>query len=900
MIASSLTPMALGRTEIGLSMILLSYTAIYTYYRHIYLRNAAYKEESSSLNDPLQKKPIETAIPIQDPKSDREPSFLDQCLARLQQAVSFISVLDLCLIYYQHSRTINNSTFAAPIVYHTTLCGVFAWNWNRLQFDAKATPGGSRWFNHLPGWIAVVGATLRAKPFFVHGLQLIGSGALFDEDSEMDLAQIFALVPGVHERVQLGLFAIRYALLWVMGILSMVHLMGLLDMGDLKVPATFLNPFTDTFLSADGEEPTTLSATTREDLKEMEEEEKAEAAAFQGFWTKAKLAITMSYPAGQTRLQILIAIQIFFITVERYLNLMVPLQTERILRSLTQDGDSSKLTSFDYGTVILYISFSYLQRYTSIVSVLRRLSQGPVDDYITQSITLRFFEHVHNLSVQDHLDFKAGEVMNVMERGVRAMQGVSKTILFRLLPTIADVAIAVVYFWVAWGWRYGLLVSVSSAVYLMITVLTGRRRSRLYRQWVEADDSSHERAVDSLTNYETVKYFTAESFEVSQYRKSYKKTSGKSLKISMVYEAMDMIDSLVWTANSLIGCLMCAYEISLGQRHVGSFMSFIVYIKQLEGPVDAMAYYVNDLRREFVSMEKLLKILEKEPTVKDVPDAEPLVVNDGEIEFENVSFRYDDNKKGLSNISFTARKGQTVAFVGATGSGKSTLLRLAFRLWDPSSGRILIDGQDIATKTQQSVRKNIGVVPQDAVLFNDTILYNINYGRVDATKEEVVAAAKLAQIHDSIMKFKDGYDTIVGERGSKLSGGEKQRLGLARTLLKGAQICLMDEPSSALDSATERQMQQALAQVSKSQTTLVVAHRLSTIMHADLILCIKDGEVVERGTHEELVQRALANGGQGEYYNMWKIQLGQGDACTAEESSATNDGSSDDESDYEE
>ncbi|KAF9965785.1 ATP-binding cassette sub- B member 6, mitochondrial [Mortierella alpina] len=741
-----------------------------------------------------------------------------------------------------------------------------------------------------------MGSTLTAKPLFAHGLQLVSSGTLFNENSNINIEQILTLAPSVHEQVQLGLFMIRYALLWVMGVLSMAHLMGWFDMGDLKVPVTFLGSFTDTFLSSN-DEPATLSATTKEELKELQEEEKAEAAAFQGFWAKAKLAMLMSYPAGQRRLQILLAVQVFFIVVDRYLNLMVPLQTERILRSLTQEGESSKLANFDYGTVVLYIFFSYLQRYSSIASVLQRLSREPVEEHIRQSITLRFFQHVHNLSVQDHLDFKAGEVMNVMERGARAMQGVSNTILLRLVPTIADVVIAVVYFW---GWRYGALVSVSSAFYLMVTLFTGRRRAKFYRHWIEIDHSSHERAVDSLTNYETVKYFTAETYEVSQYRKSFEKWHGKSWKMSMVYEALDMIESLVWTANSLVGCLLCAYEISLGQRHFGSFMSFIVYIKQLESPVDMIAYYVNDLRRDFVSMEKLLKILEKAPTVKDLPEAETLIVTDGEIKFENVSFQYDANKKGLSNISFTARKGQTVAFVGPTGSGKSTLLRLAFRFWDPSSGRILIDGQDIATKTQQSVRQKIGVVPQDAVLFNDTILYNINYGRVHATREEVEAAAKVAQIHDSIMKFKDGYDTIVGERGSKLSGGEKQRLGLARTLLKGAPICLMDEPSSALDSATERQMQQALSNMSQGRTTLVVAHRLSTIMHADLILCIKDGEVVERGTHDELVQKALDNGGQGEYYNMWKIQLGQGDACVASESSSAKDDTSDSEADDDE
>ncbi|KAG0216272.1 ATP-binding cassette sub- B member 6, mitochondrial [Mortierella sp. GBA30] len=622
-------------------------------------------------------------------------------------------------------------------------------------------------------------------------------------------------------------------------------------------------------------ESTLLSSSQNEHLKELDEREKEEAEALHGFWSKTKLAIQLSYPSGEKRLQILIAVQIVLMVVDRVLNLLVPLQTERILRSLTHEGDSSKLSKFDASTVILYVFYSYLQRSSSLASVFQRLIWEPVEEHSKTSITLRFFDHIHSLSIQTHLNFKSGEVMNVMDRGVDAMQSVATIVLFRLFPTIADVAIAIIYFWGVWGLKYGLLVSVNSIIYLTVTTLTGRKRSKFHREWIEIDDGSYEKAVDSLTNYETVKYFTAETFEVSQYRRGFEKSSGKSFRLSILWEVLDMIETLVWTLNSLAGCLLCAYEISEGQRHVSSFMSFVVYSKQLEYRVDYMAYYFKDLRRKFVSMDKLLKIMEQEPTIKDIPGAEPLVVTDGEIVFDNVSFQYDSNKKGLSNISFTAAKGQTVAIVGPTGSGKSTLIRLAFRLWDPTSGRILIDGQDIATKTQVSVRRNIGVVPQDAVLFNDTILYNINYGRVNATREEVEAAAKAAQIHDSILKFKDGYDTVVGERGAKLSGGEKQRLALARTILKGATIYLMDEPSSALDSATESQMQLALEKMTKNRTTLVVAHRLSTIMHADLILCIKDGEIVERGTHDELVQKALDNGGEGEYYKMWKIQMGQ-------------------------
>jgi ATP-binding cassette subfamily B (MDR/TAP) protein 6 len=278
-------------------------------------------------------------------------------------------------------------------------------------------------------------------------------------------------------------------------------------------------------------------------------------------------------------------------------------------------------------------------------------------------------------------------------------------------------------------------------------------------------------------------------------------------------------------------------------------------------------------------MEKFLRLLEEQPGVNDIPDAKPLTVSGGEIVFDNVSFQYDANKKGLQNVSFTVPKGKTVALVGPTGSGKSTILRLVFRFWDPKSGRILIDGQDIAEKTQKSIREQIGVVPQEAVLFDDSIMYNIHYGRVNATKEEVIEAAKTAQIHESILKFKDGYESLAGERGAKMSGGEKQRIALARTILKNPPIILLDEATSALDTATESQIQSALAAMTKDRTTLVVAHRLSTIMNADLILVIKDGEVVERGTHEELIQKGMNN--EGEYYKMWRIQSGEAASARA-------------------
>ncbi|KAG0306996.1 ATP-binding cassette sub- B member 6, mitochondrial [Dissophora globulifera] len=780
-----------------------------------------------------------------------EPAFVDVVLVRLHQAVTATFLLDLGLIIYQvylsHAYLFKSSAMSK----------IFAWiaftlNWGILQSDACNGGTRSRWVSHILGWIALVGYSFLTTPLFVYAWKLISSGVLLENNTKIDPLQLLNTAIDIVEKIQLSISVIRYALLWLIVLVSVLHLTKALDMNSLKVPETLFQDLG----TGKSEEEVTITNSQKERLKEMDEEEKAESEAFKNFWPKIKLAIRLSYPWGERRLQFLIAVKFVLVLVDRAVNLLVPIQTERIIRGFTQGSDGElKVSNF--------------------LSIIQRLAWEPVNEYSETSITLRFFEHVHNMSMKFHMDRKSGELMQIMSRGVNAMQSVSTTFLFRLFPTVADVIIAVVYFWVAWGWKYGLIVTVNSTLYLVISAYTTKRRSQYYREWIVLDDGSHGKAMDSLMNFETVKYFTAEKFEVSQYRKGFEKTRGKSFELSVAYELLDMFETLVWTVNSLAGCMLCAYEISTGARNVGSFMSYVVYTRQLETPVDHMAWYFKSLRSNFVSMEKILKLLEEEPTVKDIPDAKPLVISDGEIVFDNVSFQYDENKKGLSNISFTVPKGKTVALVGPTGSGKSTILRLVFRLWDPTSGRILIDGQNIAETTQRSVREQIGVVPQESVLFDDSIAFNIHYGRVTASKEDIENAAKAAQIHESILKFKDGYESTVGERGTKLSGGEKQRIALARTILKNPRIVLLDEATSALDSATESQIQMSLAKMTENRTTLVVAHRLSTIKNADIILCLRDGEIVERGSHAELIQRALDNGGEGEYYKMWQLQLGE-------------------------
>ncbi|KAF9209514.1 ATP-binding cassette sub- B member 6, mitochondrial [Haplosporangium sp. Z 27] len=872
----SFWPKGATEAEFGVSAALLSFSVAFIIYNNRVPDQISISKDNQALsNDDSKMEKIEDKKG--DFKKDGSLELQDimsiyHVLIRLYQVTAMTYLLDLGLIGYR-VYAVNT-----PAPFSLITAKVIAWiaftsNWINIRCDENSDGLRSRLAANVFGWVAFVGSSILAMSFFTDCWGLIVSGVLFENNSKTGLWRILVGTKDLSSQIQTGVFLTRYILLVITSLISVMQINGVFTTDDLKVAKTiFKNPL---IFGKPSVEPN-ISQSQMERLKELDEEEKAESEAFKGFWPKTKLAILLSYPWGEKRLQFLIFVKAIMMVVDRAINLLVPMQTGRILHNLTQNGNGApRISEFDAWSIAIYVLYSYLQRSSSILSIVQRLIWEPVDEYSQTSISLRFFEHVHGLSMQFHLDRKSGELMQIMNRGVGAMQSVSTTVLFRLLPTIADVIIAIVYFWVSWGWKFGAIVTFNSTLYLITSVYTSKKRSRFYREWIEIDDGSYDKAVDSLVNFETVKYFTAESFEVERYKKGLEKSRGKSFEISIAYELLDMLESAVWTMNSLIGCMLCAYEISKGERNIGSFMSFIVYTRQLESPVDNMAWFFKSLRRDFVSMEKILQLLEQEPTVKDIPSAEPLVVTDGEIVFDKVCFQYDENKKGLKNISFKAPKGKTVAIVGPTGSGKSTILRLAFRFWDPSSGRILIDGQDIAEKTQKSVREQIGVVPQDAVLFDDTISYNIQYGHVSASKEDVIKAAEAAQIHESILKFKDGYDTTVGERGAKLSGGEKQRIALARTIIKNPPIVLLDEATSALDSATESQIQSALTNMTENRTTLVIAHRLSTIMNADLILCIKDGEIVERGTHAELIQKALSDGGEGEYYKMWKIQLGE-------------------------
>jgi ATP-binding cassette subfamily B protein len=481
-------------------------------------------------------------------------------------------------------------------------------------------------------------------------------------------------------------------------------------------------------------------------------------------------------------------------------------------------------------------------------------------------LAFRTFVHMHELSLRFHLERKTGGLTRVLERGRNAIETIVRMVILQLAPTIIELALIVGVLMWQFDWRYVAVVMVTVVIYMVYTYYATEWRIGIRRKMNESDTDANVKAIDSLLNYETVKYFSAEDREAERYDKSMARYEGASV---MAYTSLAILNAgqaVIFTIGLAAAMVMCAFEIHAGTKTVGDFVLINSMMIQLYQPLNFMGMVYREIKQAVIDIETMFAILSRDPEIKDAPAAPELAVTAGNVRFENVVFSYEPNRKILKGISFEVLAGRTIAVVGPSGAGKSTISRLLFRFYDLAGGRILIDGQDIAKVTQKSLRKVIGMVPQDTVLFNDTIRYNIRYGRWEATNEEVEHAASLAQIDSLIRMAPKGYDTEVGERGLKLSGGEKQRVAIARTILKAPPILVLDEATSALDSHTEKEIQDALERVSKGRTTLVIAHRLSTIVGADEIIVLEQGEIVERGTHSQLLAR------KGLYESMWNRQ----------------------------
>jgi ABC-type transport system involved in Fe-S cluster assembly fused permease/ATPase subunit len=481
-------------------------------------------------------------------------------------------------------------------------------------------------------------------------------------------------------------------------------------------------------------------------------------------------------------------------------------------------------------------------------------------------LAYRTFVHMHELSLRFHLERKTGGLTRVLERGRNGIETIVRMVILQLSPTIIELAFIVVVLMWQFDWRYVAVISITVAVYMTYTYHATEWRIGIRRKMNDSDTDANVKAIDSLLNYETVKYFSAEEREAARYDRAMARYEDASVRAYTSLAVLNAGQAVIFTIGLAAVMVMCAFEIKSGSKTVGDFVLINAMMIQLYQPLNFMGMVYREIKQAITDIEIMFSILTREPEIKDATNAPQLKVKSGTIRFENVKFSYEAARPILKGISFEVPAGKTVAVVGPSGAGKSTISRLLFRFYDLSGGRILIDDQDIAKVTQKSLRQGIGMVPQDTVLFNDTIRYNIRYGRWEATDAEVEEAARLAQIDPLIRIAPKGYETEVGERGLKLSGGEKQRVAIARTILKGPPILVLDEATSALDSHTEKEIQDALERVSRNRTTLVIAHRLSTIVGADEIIVLDGGEIVERGTHYALLAK------NGLYASMWNRQ----------------------------
>lgn len=476
------------------------------------------------------------------------------------------------------------------------------------------------------------------------------------------------------------------------------------------------------------------------------------------------------------------------------------------------------------------------------------------------------FVHMHELSLRFHLERKTGGLTRVLERGREGIEVIVRMVILQLIPTIVEVTLLLAVLLWQFDWRYVVVTLITVTLYMYYTYIATEWRIGIRRKMNDSDTEANTKAIDSLLNYETVKYFSAEAREAQRYDRSVERYEEASVRTYTSLAVLNTGQAVIFTLGLTATMLMCAIGVRNGTNTVGDFVLVNAMMIQLYQPLNFMGMVYREIKQAIIDIEKMFSVLGREAEIKDSPGAKPLVVSAGTVRFEDVRFAYEPARPILKGISFEVPAGKTVAIVGPSGAGKSTISRLLFRLYDISGGKILIDGQDIRDVTQASLRASIGMVPQDTVLFNDTIRYNIRYGRWDATDAEVEEAARLAQIDHFIRMAPMGYETQVGERGLKLSGGEKQRVAIARTVLKAPPILVLDEATSALDTHTEHEIQGALDRVAKNRTSLVIAHRLSTIVGADEIIVLDQGRIAERGTHASL----LAQGGL--YASMWNRQ----------------------------
>ncbi len=599
---------------------------------------------------------------------------------------------------------------------------------------------------------------------------------------------------------------------------------------------------------------------------ETDEVDSQKAARRSGMRTIRRV-LPYLWPADNREIRIRVVLALLALVLARVISVVTPFFYKGAVDAMAPGGAESNATVFLIaGAVGLTIAYGMARLMTVGFNQLRDVLFAKVGQRSLRRLALETFQHMHALSLRYHLTRKTGGLSRIIERGVKGVDFLLRFMLFSIGPLVLElIMIAAIMFFVFDVWYLAVIV-VTIAIYIWFTFKVTEWRVQVRKQMNDKDTDANQKAIDSLLNYETVKYFNAEEREANRYDESMRGYERAALTTSYSLAFLNFGQSLLITTGLVIVMVMAAIGVTNGDLTVGDFVMVNAYMIQITMPLNFLGTVYREIRQSLIDMGEMFDLLQYEREVEDKPDAKALHIEGGALRFNQIHFGYNDDRIILNGLDLEVPAGQTVAVVGPSGSGKSTIGRLMFRFYDVTEGSLTIDGQDVRDVTQKSLHQSIGIVPQDTVLFNDTVGYNIAYGRPDATEEEVIDAAKAAKIHDFITSLPDGYDTAVGERGLKLSGGEKQRVGIARTLLKNPPVLLLDEATSALDTDTERDIQESLHQMSEGRTVITIAHRLSTIVDADKIVVLDNGSIIEQGTHDELL--AL----DGRYAQMWHRQ----------------------------